>query len=168
MRAFRTAHEARDAARREDQRDDSGERVIAGRRSLGRNAVTEGELQVAVSQDLETLMNTTNLDSTIDLSDYPEVGRSVLNFGFPDIVHRTVEETSLREVGGEIEAAIRVYEPRLVAGSVSVSQEDRADTLDLKVRFRVRASLHYDTYNVPVEFVADIERGSGKIVIGRN
>lgn len=167
MGVFRSAHEAHDATKREDRRDESGDRVIAGRRSHSRNAISETELQAAVARDLEVLMNTVNLASSIDLSEFGEVDRSVLNYGFPDLVHRTIDEGSLVEVGDEIQTALSVFEPRLVPGSVSVVQDERTEEGDLKVRFIVRAALRYDPYNVPVEFVADIERESGKILIGR-
>lgn len=168
MGVFRSAHEAHDATKREDRRDESGERIIAGRRSIGRNAISEAELQAAVARDLEILMNTVNFASSTDISEFPEVSRSVLNHGFPDLVHRTIDEGSLREVGDEIETALAAFETRLVPGSVSVVKDEEIAAGDLKVRFIVRAALRYDTYNVPVEFVADLERETGKILIGRS
>ena len=41
MYAFRSAHAARDANKKIDLRDESGERVIAGRRSASRTPITE-------------------------------------------------------------------------------------------------------------------------------
>ena len=41
MLAFRSAHAARDARKKLDLRDESGERVIAGRRAAGRMPITE-------------------------------------------------------------------------------------------------------------------------------
>ena len=67
MLAFRAAHEARDARKKLDLRDQSGERIIAGRRSTGRHPISEALLRREVSHDLETLLNTIALESTLDL-----------------------------------------------------------------------------------------------------
>ena len=55
MHAFRSAHAARDATKKIDLRDESGERIIAGRRSAGRSPITELQLRREVARDLELL-----------------------------------------------------------------------------------------------------------------
>ncbi len=167
MGVFRASHEARDATKREDRVDEAGERVVAGRRSLSRNAISEAEMQSAVGRDIEILMNTVNLDSSEDLGAFPEVSRSILNFGLPDLVHRSVGEVSNREVGEEITIALRNFEPRIVPSSIVIARDERDEGDHLKVRFIVRAAMRYDSYNVPVEFIADLERETNKISIGR-
>src|SRR5258708_4140900 len=67
MYAFRSAHEAGDARMRLDQRDESGERIVASRKSPIQAAITEPLLRREVSRDLEALMNTIALESTQDL-----------------------------------------------------------------------------------------------------
>ena len=69
MHAFRTAYEARDAKKKLDLRDESGERVIANRRRPPRGAITEPTLRREVARDLDALMNTIALESTQDLRD---------------------------------------------------------------------------------------------------
>jgi len=85
MYAFRAAHEVRDARKKLDLRD-GGERVIAGRRAMAHTAITEMLLQREVVRDLEILMNTIDLAATEDLHEFQHVRRSILNFGFPDVV----------------------------------------------------------------------------------
>jgi type VI secretion system protein ImpF len=167
MTAFRSAHAEHDATQRIDKRDEGGERVLAGRRATGRSTVSEAELQRTVAQDLDALMNTINLESSVDLADFPETRRSILNFGIPDIAHRTLEDYGLTHVCGEIEQALRDYEPRLVPGSIRVYRDHRVQEVELKLRFIVKADLDCDPLNLPVEFVADLERDSGKITVGR-
>lgn len=167
MTAFRAAHADRDATKRIDSRDEGGERVLAGRRATGRSTVSEAELQRTVAQDLDALMNTINLDATLYLGDHPEARRSIINFGIPDIVHRSLEEYGVNHICAEIEEALKVFEPRLVPGSIRVYRDTRLDDAELKVRFLVKADLDCDPLNLPVEFVADLERDSGKITVGR-
>jgi type VI secretion system protein ImpF len=166
MHVFRTAHEARDAKRIIDQRNEAGERVIAGRRLRARQVITESMLRREVSRDLDALLNTVALESTIDMDDAPNVRRSILNFGLPDLALRTIDETGVDEIPDEIRTAIVNYEPRLAAGSLRIERDKTVDAVELKIRFLVRAELVCYPVHVPVEFVADIVE-SGKIVVNR-
>lgn len=168
MHAFRAAHRAKDAQKPLDLRDETtGERVIAGRRASGRGTVNEKTLRAEVSQDLEALLNTVNLASSEDLSLQPEVAGSILNFGIPDIVHRTIDEEGVEEIVGELETALRRFEPRIVPRSLNVRRDTSLDKTELKVRFVVVADLFMNPENIPVEFIADVEVDSGKIAIAR-
>lgn len=167
MHAFRAAHAARDATQRQDLRDEHGERVLAGRRASARALVNEIVLRREVSRDLEALLNTVNLNSTQRLDGYDDVAASILNFGIPDIAHRTIDEEGVDEIVGEIETAIRTYEPRIAARSIAVRRDTTIGTDELKVRFVVSAEMLMSPENVPVEFVADVEVDSGKIVVNR-
>ena len=167
MYAFRTAHEARDAKKKIDLRDESGERVIASRRTAARIAITEPMLRREVARDLDALMNTIAMESTQDLRAFEYVRKSVLNYGFPDIAHRTIDELTLDDVKHEIASVLTSHEPRLVRNTVQVTRDASVDAADLKVRFIVRADLFCEPLNVPIEFVADVEIDTGKIKINR-
>src|ERR1700753_324038 len=101
MLAFRTAHAKRDAKAKIDLRDASGERVIAGRRSSGRFPISETVLRREVAHDLDSLMNTVALESTEDLSGHAQVRASILNYGFPDIAHRSIDEITVDDLKDE-------------------------------------------------------------------
>ena len=119
MQAFRAAHQARDAKAREDVRE-GGERVLSSRRTSSRAPISESELRKIVISDVGALLNTVNLDSAQDLSEAPEVGKSILNFGFPSIIARlSIDENAVYGVAlRRLETALRDFEPRLVAGSI--------------------------------------------------
>src|SRR5437763_919547 len=92
MFAFRSAFAARDARKKVEQVDESGERIVTGRRSAGRAPITESQLRREVAADLEALMNTVALESAEDIQEFDHVRKSILNFGFPDIAHRSIDE----------------------------------------------------------------------------
>ncbi len=105
MHAFRAAHEAKDAASKIDVRTDGGERVIAGRRLRPRQAITEQMLRREVARDLDALLNTVAMESTVDMTNAPYVRKSILNFGLPDISSLTIDadgdqKNSRRHQGG--------------------------------------------------------------------
>ena len=167
MYAFRAAHEAGDAKKRLDLRDESGDRIIAGRRMASRTSISEPVLRSEVSRDLSMLMNTVNLASAEDLSAAPAVRRSILNFGIPDLAHRSIDESGVGDISGEIVRALTDYEPRLVAETIRAARDTSVRASDLQLRFHVRAELKCDPVNVPVEFVADMEVETGKVRIDR-
>lgn len=167
MYAFRSAHAARDATTKIDQRDEAGERVIAGRRTAGRSPITETLLRREVAHDLEALMNTVALESSEDLTDFASVRKSVLNFGLPDIAHRTIDEAAVDDVKGEIETILKHFEPRLAPETVHAARDQSIDKAELKVRFVVQADLRCEPVNVPVEFVADVDVDGTAIQINR-
>jgi type VI secretion system protein ImpF len=166
MHVFRAAHEAKDATKKADLRNESGDRVIAVRRLRARYAITETLLRREVSRDLEALLNTIALESSIDMTGVPRVRRSILNFGIPDVTRRTIDEVGVNDIPEEIRAAIVAYEPRLAAASLHIERDKRVDQAELRVRFIVRADLICDPVHVPVEFIADVI-DTGKILVNR-
>ena len=167
MYAFRAAHEKKDAKARLDLRDAEGQRVIAARRVTTRSPISEAGLRREVMSDLANLFNTTNLAAADDLSAAPAVRSSILNYGFPDLSWRTIDENGLAELSREIEVALANFEPRLAPGSIRARRDTTVSELELNIRFFVKADLVARPINVPVEFVAEIEVDSGKIKIDR-
>ena len=92
----------------------------------------------------------------------------MLNFGQPDLAHRSIDEIAVGEVTSEIAQALSSFEPRLVQDTVHVTRDMSVAAEELKIRFVVRAELWCEPLNVPVEFVADIELDTGKILINRS
>jgi type VI secretion system protein ImpF len=167
MYAFRIAHEKRDAKKVLDLRNAGGERVIAARRAPSRAPISESALRREVNGDLGDLLNTTNLDAAIGLEDAPEVARSILNYGFPDLSTRTIDEHRLVDLSREIERALKAFEPRLDSSTLKVGRDPFVDDEALKLKFFVKADLRSEPLDVPVEFVAEVELDSGKIKVDR-
>jgi type VI secretion system protein ImpF len=167
MYAFRAANAARDATKKIDLRDEAGGRVIAGRRSVARTPISESVLRREVARDLDSLMNTIALESAEDLTGFDQVRKSILNYGLPDIAHRSIDEHTVGDIQDEIKTALMNYEPRLARDSIRASRDMAVGVEELKVRFVVQAELHCEPVNVPVEFVADIEFDGGGIQIHR-
>jgi type VI secretion system protein ImpF len=166
MHVFRASHAAKDAKQKVDLRDESGGRVLSSRRLRPRQVITEKVLREEVARDLDALLNTIALESTIDMSAVPHARKSILNFGIPDVSGRTIDENAVNDIPAEIKAAIINFEPRLAAHSLQIERDTSIDPTELKVRFIVRADLTCDPIHVPVEFIADMVEG-GKITVNR-
>jgi type VI secretion system protein ImpF len=166
MHVFRAAHAAKDANRKIDMRTESGERVVAGRRLRARQVITEPLLRREVARDLDALLNTVAMESTIDMSKAEWARRSILNYGMPDIAQHGLGAAGMAKLPEKIRAAIVNYEPRLAAESLHIAFDPSPDTGELRVRFIVRAELTCEPVHVPIEFVADLFE-TGEIAVTR-
>jgi type VI secretion system protein ImpF len=164
MSAFRQSFEAHDSRHRE-VKTLKGERVIAGRQSQGRG--DEASLKRDLSIDLTALLNTTDLGSVIDLADFPFVRESILNFGLYDVAHLVSEEVGVEAIADDLAAALKEFEPRLDASSLVIERSELNDDVNQRVRFSVSAEMFCTPANLPVDFVAEVEIGSGKILLSR-
>lgn len=78
-------------------------------------------LRETVLRDLGWLLNTTNLASAEDLSAHPEIARSVLNFGIPDLSGRPLVGTDVPLLERRLRQAINDFEPRIIHHSLKVT-----------------------------------------------
>jgi type VI secretion system protein ImpF len=88
--------------------------------STAQQSMSQKEFKDAVIRDLGWLLNSVSLDVCVDLEAYPEVARSVLNFGLPDISGHTTSTIDVRSVENSVKRAIRQFEPRIIRNSLRV------------------------------------------------
>jgi type VI secretion system protein ImpF len=113
--------------------------------STERRFISMRRLRECVCRDLAWLLNTASLETSEDLQRYPEVQRSVLNFGLPSLTGRAA--TSI--------------EPRL--SRVAVSPELSGDRMDTRtLSFRVEAELwgRPASQSVSLRTSLDVESGN--------
>ena len=93
--------------------------------------------------------------------------KSILNFGFPDLASRSIDERAVSDISRQIEATLATFEPRLAKSSIKARRDDSVAADELRVRFLVSAELRVQPLDVPVEFTAEVELDSGKVRIER-
>lgn len=92
--------------------------------------LTHAELRGAVLRDLRWLLNTVNLQTTDDLSAYPHVVASTLNFGLRAMAGKRMSEIDWIDVEESIRHAIAAFEPRILDSSVEVRCVTDTGTLE--------------------------------------
>lgn len=90
--------------------DTLDERVISFRR-----------LRESVIRDLEWLLNTGRLEISEDLGNLPEVRKSVLNYGIPDMSGTSTGGKDKESIQREIRQAILDFEPRIIPETLKVT-----------------------------------------------
>jgi type VI secretion system lysozyme-like protein len=79
--------------------------------------LSPSRLRDCVRRDLAWLLNTTHLRAMQNLDEHPQVARSVLNYGMPDLAGRTTSGVDTTVLEQAIRKVILDFEPRLVASS---------------------------------------------------
>ena len=97
--------------------DDQPERK---QESRDQRVLTIQKLRDCVLRDLSWLFNTVNLNAIQDISAYPEIMRSVINYGMPDLAGHTASSVEVHALERLLKQAILDYEPRLIRNSVKV------------------------------------------------
>jgi type VI secretion system protein ImpF len=94
-----------------DQRDESREARI----------ISSAKLRASVKRDLAWLLNTTCFEAVESLADFPNVQRSVINFGIPDLAGKPVSAIKPFEMETRFREALIHFEPRLKDSSIKIT-----------------------------------------------
>lgn len=147
----------------------SSQRAELERRGI---VVSPSVLREAVRRDIEALFNTERYEVTpllsdhegeqmqgspLDLSDFPEVRRSVINYGVPSFSGRSSRDFDRDALAREIKMVLNTFEPRLKDNGtkVQVTLGDKNGGLKIEIdailimtptpeRLRLRTSINLD------------------------
>jgi type VI secretion system protein ImpF len=107
-----------------------------------RRTLSLGRLRESVRRDLAHLLNATQLAAVVDLSAFPEVERSTLNYGIPDLAGHTASTLDRATLVRLIRRAITDFEPRLLKQSLKVHITVNPDKHEPNaLRFDIEADL---------------------------
>lgn len=98
--------------------------------SREKRVLSSQRLRDSVRRDLNWLFNTTNLSSLQSLDLYPEVERSTVNYGLPDLAGRTASSIDRDLLERMLKRAIWEFEPRLIRNTVRVKLVIEASELN--------------------------------------
>jgi len=88
------------------------------------------DIRECVRRDLEWLFNAHAYAPPQDLEAFPQVRRSVLNYGMPDLTGMTATSLDVRDLERRIEAAVASFEPRILRRTLKVHLDAEASDLD--------------------------------------
>jgi type VI secretion system protein ImpF len=106
--------------------------------SRERRVLSLPRLREAVLRDLAWLLNTTHLAVSQDLSAYPEVAKSVLNFGLPELTGTSLAGLDSADLERQVRECVANFEPRLGRQSLEVRvtqapEEDHQRSLKFEI-----------------------------------
>jgi len=163
MNIFRSSVRDRDEAA-SDEGAGEGDREVSRRQIERREGTSYDRLKDFFLTDLGNLMSTVHLEAVQDLSEYPNVQRSVLNYGVQDVTNLTVGQHRGQDVRKRFRQALLDHEPRLIPETVVVKMREDKDENSQHLAFEVEAVMAARPVDVPLEFVAEIDVGAGKVL----
>lgn len=117
--------------------DDEPHQTVESREQ---RTATLQRLRQAVLRDLTWLLNACHLAASQDLSDYPEVERSVLNYGLPDLTgqHASRLASASNILEHQVRQAVMQFEPRFSRDNLKVKvlvdeQQMNSNTLAFEI-----------------------------------
>ncbi len=99
-------------------------------------------MRQAVVGDLSVLLNTPPLSSSVDLTAYPQVRASTLNYGVDCGVGVELGSIDPDALRSQISLALQIFEPRFVQDSleVSVLEDSTSDSLHFRIEADIPAT----------------------------
>ncbi len=129
-----------------------------------RRVLSAEKLRESVRRDLAWLFNTTCLDAVQDLSDFPEVEHSTLNYGLPDLAGCTVSSIRVQNIERGLRRTILEYEPRLVRSSIRVALTVNPNQMNQKaLSFTIEAELWSQPVPLRLLLRTDLDLETGDV-----
>lgn len=122
------------------------------------------DVKASILRELTWLLNTTRLETTKKLTNWPAVRKSVLNYGVPDLAGKWLHLPNRLQLERELERIIQTFEPRLQAGTVSVSilpADNQKDPHALVLQ--LEAEYPFATEKIPLRIQAFLDAETGQL-----
>ena len=136
----------------------------ARQESRDRRVLSPARLRECVRRDLTWLFNTSNLATVLNLDELPEVVRSTVNFGMPDLAGRTASSVNIPALEQILRRVIWDFEPRLIKNSVRVRVVADDDKMNHNaMAFDIEAELWAQPLPLRLFFRTDIDLETGAV-----
>lgn len=130
-----------------------------------RDGVDDATLRRHIETDLNTLLNTIQLGSALDLSDVPHVQSSIINYGVRCLAGVSIGELDTPRMRDTIRRSLIDHEPRLIPGTIEVGvlEAETNDSTKQRLAISVSAELTGDPVDLALNFDAEIDVSAGKL-----
>lgn len=128
-----------------------------------KSSISHTELKRMVLRDLQWLFNCVNAESDYNLTDYPLIRASTLNYGIPPLSGKRMSEIEWDDIQNALTQAILHFEPRILSEGLLVrcvtdsTNLDTHNILSIEIKGRLWCIPH------PMEFLfrsdVDLENG---------
>ena len=126
----------------------------------------EARVRELVRRDLTWLFNATRLESSVAFDRFPEVRRSVLNFGIVDLTGKTLSSIESEALEREILGTLRCFEPRLDHDTLKVrvgSGQSRAGGQALIIE--IVGALWAEPVPIALHLRTEVDLESGRVSV---
>jgi type VI secretion system protein ImpF len=139
--------------------------------SNDRRTLTKAQLRQCVLRDLGWLLNTGNaeseLETSTDLHLYPQVLRSVVNFGMRSLSGMRLSEVNLHNIEKDVLRAILDFEPRILRSTLNVkalATDDLTHHHNM-MAFEIRCQMWAQPYPLSMLLRTNLDLESGEMMV---
>ena len=125
-------------------------------------------LREIIQRDLSWLLNTTNIASTFDTEAYPNVARSVLNYGLAVVSGEYSTKDRAELIRRSIQRAISQHEPRIIDGTVDVRLSPDETGTDMMVAIEIRADMWAQPLPLELYLRSQVDVTTGEVHMDRS
>lgn len=137
--------------------------------SREKRVISATRLRDCVTRDISWLLNCASMDADADLTDCPDVSRSVLNFGIPDLTGVALSGVNPEVLQRRVRDAILAFEPRLTGDTLRVTANALSKRMDRQALiFNIESEMWAQPIplNLYLKTEVDLETGNFKVSEG--
>ena len=124
------------------------------------------EIRACVKRDLNWLLNAGQYEPQYELQTYPEIERSVLNYGIPDLTGKTVSGVNLHNMERMLQQVIINFEPRIIKHTLIVRViVDKSLADHNAVTFEIEGQLWAEPQPLHLHLRTEFELESGDVSV---
>ena len=134
--------------------------------SRDKRVLSTRQLKEYVKRDLTSLLNTTAFQSERqDLSAYPLVAESVINYGMPDITGTNLSGTDIKNLERRLTRIIHHYEPRILKKSLRVNVRTSDEMNQNALRFEIECDIWAQPVPERMYLRTDMDLDTGEVQV---
>ena len=123
------------------------------------------QLRQSVLRDLSWLLNTSALDTMVDLSDAPYVVHSVLNYGTPALSGTNLTNDDIPRIERKIKQAIIDFEPRILPDSLKLELIATEQMSHKAMCFKIEGDLWAQPLPIHLYIRSDLDLETGEVTV---
>ena len=137
------------------------------RETFDEATVDDAALREQVRRDLTWLFNTTHLQSNTDLSLYPEVQRSIINFGISDLTGQQLSSIKPEALAKNVREALLAFEPRFLPSSIAIAVRLGRNPFGAAALIvEIEADLFAEPLPLALRLRTEIDVETGRVTVG--
>lgn len=125
-------------------------------------------LRDIVQRDLSFLLNTNSAEAWIDITRYPLVAKSVINYGVREVAGDFSSEARAAIIRKSILNAIETYEPRIRKGSAHVDLRTENIARNTVISFDIRADMWAEPIPLQLYLRSTVDVTTGEMTLERS
>ena len=125
------------------------------------------QLREIIQRDLSWLLNTNNIENELDPKEFPNVARSVLNYGLHEISGEFSTQERAERIRRSIAQAIERHEPRIIKGSVDVVLSPEDNRGQMTVALNIRADMWAQPLPMELYLRSQVDVTTGEVSVER-